>query len=376
MCSRRSPIANRERSGRIGTLGTAVGDTTLPPVHTTPEATELQASLARMRDAGVGTVAMEVSSHALEQHRVDGTHFAAVCFTNLSHDHLDYHGTMEEYFEAKARLFDERVRDAGRDLARRSARSTCWQRARRRPASTSGRSRSTTRPPMSHARDVDTDAGRDAVHARVDVATTRPRPSSRGTAARTGSTSRTCSRRRRRHGPAGFRGTPSSPASPRPCIVPGRFEPVDAGQGSRVLVDYAHTPDALERVLVAARPLAAPGGAVVGRVRLRRRPGPRQAAADGRGRGAASPTAPISRPTTLVPKIPAAIVADVLAGVPADASPPLVARWWSSTAGGRSRAAVAEANAGDVVVIAGKGHETGQIVARRDAPVRRPRRRP
>ena len=59
-----------------------------------------------MRDAGVGTVAMEVSSHALEQHRVDGTHFAAVCFTNLSHDHLDYHGTMDAYFEAKARLFD------------------------------------------------------------------------------------------------------------------------------------------------------------------------------------------------------------------------------------------------------------------------------
>ena len=61
--------------------------------------------LARMRDAGVGTVAMEVSSHALDQHRVDGTHFAATCFTNLTHDHLDYHGTIEAYFESKARLF-------------------------------------------------------------------------------------------------------------------------------------------------------------------------------------------------------------------------------------------------------------------------------
>ena len=62
-----------------------------------------------MRDAGVATVAMEVSSHALDQHRVDGTRFAAVCFTNLSHDHLDYHGTLDAYFAAKARLFDARA---------------------------------------------------------------------------------------------------------------------------------------------------------------------------------------------------------------------------------------------------------------------------
>ena len=59
-----------------------------------------------MRDAGVATVAMEVSSHALDQRRVDGTRFAAVCFTNLSHEHLDYHGTLDAYFAAKARLFD------------------------------------------------------------------------------------------------------------------------------------------------------------------------------------------------------------------------------------------------------------------------------
>ena len=70
--------------------------------HTTPEATELQALLARMRDAGVHTVALEVSSHALAQHRVDGTWFAAACFTNLSHDHLDFHRDVDAYFEAKA----------------------------------------------------------------------------------------------------------------------------------------------------------------------------------------------------------------------------------------------------------------------------------
>src|SRR5207249_12317242 len=74
--------------------------------HTTPEADELQSLLAQLRDTGVTMVAMEVSSHALDQHRVDGTWFTATCFTNLSRDHLDYHPTIEDYFEAKAALFD------------------------------------------------------------------------------------------------------------------------------------------------------------------------------------------------------------------------------------------------------------------------------
>ena len=94
-----------DRTGVIGTVSARIGDRTLPAVHTTPEATELQAVLAAMRDDDVATVAMEVSSHALDQHRVDATTFAATCFTNLSHDHLDYHGSLDAYFEAKARLF-------------------------------------------------------------------------------------------------------------------------------------------------------------------------------------------------------------------------------------------------------------------------------
>ena len=94
--------------GVIGTVGARVDGRArvATSAHTTPEATELQALLAQMRDDGVDTVAMEVSSHALDQHRVDGTRFAAVCFTNLTHDHLDYHGSLDAYFEAKARLFD------------------------------------------------------------------------------------------------------------------------------------------------------------------------------------------------------------------------------------------------------------------------------
>ncbi len=100
--------ANGERAGVIGTVEARVDGTVVPLQHTTPEATDLQALLARMRDAGVHTVAMEVSSHALDQHRVDATRFAAVTFTNLTHEHLDYHPTVESYFEAKASLFDPR----------------------------------------------------------------------------------------------------------------------------------------------------------------------------------------------------------------------------------------------------------------------------
>ena len=94
-----------EPAGVVGTVGARIDDRSLPLEHTTPEAPELQALLARMRDDGVRAVAMEVSSHALAQHRVDGTWFTVACYTNLSRDHLDYHASLDDYFEAKARLF-------------------------------------------------------------------------------------------------------------------------------------------------------------------------------------------------------------------------------------------------------------------------------
>ena len=82
------------RPGLIGTIGARIDGEPISGERTTPEATELQALLARMADAGVGLAAIEVSSHALVMHRVDGTRFAAACFTNLSHDHLDFHAGM------------------------------------------------------------------------------------------------------------------------------------------------------------------------------------------------------------------------------------------------------------------------------------------
>ena len=94
--------------GLLGTIEQIVGGIAEPVERTTPEAIDLQRTLRRMVDAGDRACAMEVSSHALDLHRVDGVRFAAAAFTNLSQDHLDFHGTMEEYFAAKARLFDGR----------------------------------------------------------------------------------------------------------------------------------------------------------------------------------------------------------------------------------------------------------------------------
>ena len=89
----------------IGTVATHIGESVLPATRTTPEAPDLHALLAVMRERGASAVTMEVSSHALELGRVDGVRFDLAVFTNLSQDHLDFHGSMESYFEAKAALF-------------------------------------------------------------------------------------------------------------------------------------------------------------------------------------------------------------------------------------------------------------------------------
>lgn len=100
-------------AGVVGTLGSWIGAIPLPTARTTPEATDLQRILATMRDAGVQVGLMEVSSHALQLHRSDAIHFSVVGFTNLSRDHLDFHGDMEAYFEVKSRLFNAEISDHG-----------------------------------------------------------------------------------------------------------------------------------------------------------------------------------------------------------------------------------------------------------------------
>ncbi|MCB1015749.1 MAG: UDP-N-acetylmuramoyl-L-alanyl-D-glutamate--2,6-diaminopimelate ligase, partial [Acidimicrobiales bacterium] len=214
---------------------------TLTGARTTPEAPDLQRLLAAYVADGVAAVAMEVSSHALAMHRVDGTRFRVAVFTNLSADHLDFHPTMEDYFQAKARLFTpELSAQAVIDVddawgARLAAQVTI-------PAVTVGR------------------ADLDAVAVGLEASTFRWR----GHAVRlpiggahnvanalvAAEVAHRC----------GIDPAVIAAGLGRAVVVPGRFELVDAGQPFTVVVDFAHTPDALEHVLAAAS--AATGGRV------------------------------------------------------------------------------------------------------------------
>ena len=238
-----------ERVGLIGTVGARVDGAPLPLERTTPEADDLQAILARMRDEDVRTVALEVSSHALEQHRVDGTWFAAACFTNLSQDHLDYHGSMASYFEAKARLFDPtRTAAAAVNVDDRNG----IEIARR--ANDAGLP-------------VLTFAGADERRStRVDVVAEDVELSGSGTrfvlaTRRTGARAAVESPLLGRFNVSNALAAAATALASglpfdaivaglqAPLAIPGRLErrPVAPDQPFTVLVDYAHTPDALER---------------------------------------------------------------------------------------------------------------------------------
>ncbi len=323
-----------------GHPATVIG--TLTGARTTPESTELQRILAEARDAHPGgavpAVAMEVSSHALVQGRVDGFRFDVAVFTNLSHDHLDFHGSMAAYFEAKATLFEpERAKAAvvaaddpwGRRLLERLAIPSV---AVRRTAVGDvrlevGRSRFTWR-----GEEVDL-----PLTGLVNVANAHLAAE---TAIVLGVTPKVVAE--------GLSGA-------RP--VPGRMEVVDtANLGFSALVDYAHTPAALEAVLVEARRLVAGGGRTIvvfgcggERDTLKR---PAMGAVASRSADVCVVTSDNPRGET-----PDEIIHDVLRGVDRSATPVVEPD--------RRRAvetAIRLARPGDVVVVAGKGHETVQEV--------------
>ena len=353
-------IARRagERVGVVGTIGVRVAGEAIDTAHTTPEADDLQALLARMRDAGAGTVAMEVSSHALDQHRVDGVQFAAVCFTNLSHDHLDYHGSLDAYFEAKAKLFTRsRARAAavnvddprGMELATRVRAEglDLWTYAVDDHTADLGVGAVTFGPTETRATIVDRRGGTE--HA-VDLPLVGSFNLANALAA--AATARA----------GGFEIETIGAGLADPVVVPGRLERVDAGQPFAVLVDYAHTPDALRRLLAAVRPLAGSGGRVLcvfgcgGDRDAAKRPLMGAAVAEGADVAVLTSDNPRSED-------PQAIADAVLPGL-ADAEDVRVEL--------DRRAAIADALAsamnGDVVVIAGKGHETGQTAGGRTVP--------
>jgi len=315
---------------------------TLSGTRTTPESTELQALLASMVEGGNEAVAMEVSSHALAQHRVDGTRFAVAVFTNLSRDHLDFHASMEEYFQTKARLFDpERsavaVVNADDPYGRLLVESA----------------RMPTHPyALDDAVDLEVGAGGSRFRwqgeevelplgGRFNVANAL----AAATAARLLDVPASTIA-------AGLSATAS---------VAGRFEMVDAGQPFSVIVDYAHTPDGLEQLLTAAREVAGGHRVIVvfgcGGDRDRTK---RPAMGDVAGRLADRVVVTSDNPRSENPR---AIIDEVMAGVGS--------RRAATVEPDREQAivlALHEAEPGDVVVIAGKGHETTQTIGERVLP--------
>lgn len=336
--------ADGRPTGLLGTVKGVIAGAERPVLRTTPEAIDLQATFAQMRDGGDEACVMEVSSHALALHRADAIHFAVAIFTNLTQDHLDFHPTMEEYFAAKRALF------VG-DLAARAA-----------------------------IVNVDDPYGARLVSERGDAVTSfglRVDAAYRGRDVRTDL-----------NGSRFVVDTPDGPLALRSPLcgefnvsnvigalaaaralgvaadvcaeaiasagqVPGRFETVDEGQPFAVLVDYAHTPDSLRNVLRAARPLA--------RARLRvvfgcggdRDRGKRPRMGEIAARLADEVIVTSDNPRS---EDPEAIIAEILQG----AGSGVVADPDRRAAIAR---ALADAQPGDVVVIAGKGHEQGQELA-------------
>ena len=347
-------------AGLIGTVGVRIDGADIPSALTTPEAPALQALLAVMARARRRHRVMEVSSHALTLGRVDGVRFAVGGFTNLSRDHLDFHPTMADYFEAKARLFDPASpRHAAHlgDLRRRRCGPRDGRPRRRAdhgralPVRPAGPSRTSSTSPT---------AVRSSPPSIPPACTTGS-----GSGCRVATTSPIALWRWRSWTLSGWR--PSRPH--RGCVrarVPGRLEPIDRGQGFLALVDYAHKPGALRAVLDTLRvPRTTKRIAMVFGAGGDRDPGKR--AADGCRRRRAGRSGRRHRRQS------------ARRGSRRDQGRDPGRRGAGASAevveiGDRGAAidhAVAWARPGDVVLIAGKGHETGQT-PRADPAVRRP----
>jgi len=322
--------------GLLGTVKQVVGGVEKEVVRTTPEAIELQATFRAMLEGGDEACVMEVSSHAMTLHRADAIHFEVAIFTNLTQDHLDFHADMEDYFLAKRKLFEMGPKTAivnvddpyGRRLASEFECITFSAEGAEADYS---------------ARDVSFDAGgaRFSV-GEMDLRTALPGHFNVANALGAFAAAEAI----------GVGSEIAAAGLARAGRVPGRFEPVDEGQGFTVLVDYAHTPDSLENVLRAARRLSE--GRVIsvfgaGGDRDRdKRPKMGRAGAELSDLTVITSDNPRSED-------PEAIVAEVASGAEGAAELEVVVDRRAAIA-----LALSRAEPGDIVVIAGKGHEQGQ----------------
>ncbi len=363
-----------EQCGLLGTVKSVIGGHDRPVARTTPEAIDLQSDLRAMLESGDRACAMEVSSHALELGRADAIGFAAAVFTNLTQDHLDFHADMEDYFQAKRRLFV--------------------------PADGSS-----TQPPGVSVLNVDDPYGRRlageiagartfALHAPADYRASDLRCDLQACSF----TLSTPEGAREARLPMPGRFNVSNAlgalavahalggeldglvaALERGVHVPGRFEPVEAGQAFAVLVDYAHTPDSLENVLSAARELTRSAQRGSRRVLcVFGAGGDRDRGKRGLMGEIAARLADVAIVTSDNPRSedPQRIIDEILDGAARARDAVGAYRGAISERVGRGArvralvdrreaiaAALSDARDGDVVVIAGKGHEHGQEFA-------------
>ena len=333
------------RAASLGTLGVLSGTRHVPLKHTTPEPVQLHRLLAELAGGGVDHAALEASSHGLDQHRLDGVCIAAAGFTNLSRDHMDYHATPQAYFEAKRALFASVLPRGGVAVLNADAPEypelvrTC--RARDQRTISYGRAGSELRiagyRPNGSGSYVDLATDGRVETVRVPLVGDFQLWNALcalGLVLGTG---------------GNFDASLIALRSLRGA--PGRMQEVADINGARVFVDYAHTPDAIEKVLRALRPHARNRLVIVFGCGGDRDPGKRPVMGTVACELADRVIVTDDNPRT---EDPTRIRAQVLAGC-----------GWATEIGDRAeaiRVAVAGLDEGDVLVIAGKGHERGQIV--------------
>lgn len=341
-------MSGGKRIGRIGTLGARLAGRNMDIPRTTPEATDLQRLLRSMVSDGIEVVAMEVSSHALALHRVDEILFDVTAFTNLSQDHLDFHGDIESYYQMKRKLFAEERAKSGvvcidDQFGKRLAGEVEV------PVTTV----SVVDPADVRSTNLDVGIGASQFDLVLPDGSRRVRLPIGGAFNVANALVAAASAHH-----LGFSSSHIADGLGSVPAIPGRFEPVDIGQAFSVLVDYAHTPDGVRTVVSAARQLT--GGSIIvvfgaGGDRDRsKRPLMGRAAAEEADLVVVTSDNPRSED-------PADIVRQVAAGV---------------SQGGKGyveeidrraaiRFAIRQARPGDIVLVLGKGHERGQEIGGR-----------
>jgi UDP-N-acetylmuramoyl-L-alanyl-D-glutamate--2,6-diaminopimelate ligase len=336
------------RPGLLGTVEMRIGGERRAVTRTTPEAIDLQRAFRELLDAGDKSCAMEASSHASELKRLVGTRFRALVFTNLSQDHLDFHGTLEAYYDAKRRLFTEPDVDGSRPPAAVNVGDEHGRRL-------ADELRALGSPLLTFGLADDADVRPEELELTPAATSFRAagvavRPQLRGRFNVENVLGAIAAGRL-----LGIEDDAIVRGVEHVAGVPGRFEAVDEGQPFAVLVDYAHTPEALENVLAEARRLAS------GRlVCVFGCGGDRDRAKRSLMGAVVSRLADRAIVTSDNPRSeePLAIIEEIVAGMGGEEEVE------PDRAAAIARA-VEGAGEGDVVVIAGKGHEQGQELADR-----------